>query len=256
VPLVGQVYGTERATLIQGDCLKVMQSLPDASVDAVVTDPPYSSGGMFRGDRSTDPHVKYVCDHEVIKFHPTFSGDNRDQRSYGYWCSLWLGECLRVTKPGGACLIFADWRQLPTTTDAFQAGGWVWRGIAVWDKTPGIRPNMGRFRQQAEFVVWGSKGPMPADRGVGCLNGVFRAAPFRGKRHIAGKPLLLMCELVAICPESGTILDPFVGSGTTGLACLQTGRKFIGIEIDPTYCTVAKERIGKAELACVKQKET
>jgi DNA modification methylase len=56
--------------------------------------------------------------------------------------------------------------------------------------------------------------------------------------------------------EDDTVLDFCAGSGTTGVACLQTGRKFIGIEIDPAYCAVAKERIAKAELACAKEKET
>jgi site-specific DNA-methyltransferase (adenine-specific) len=237
----------EDVRVIQGDCLQVLPTLESGSVDAVITDPPYSSGGAFRGDRMKPASEKYVCDHEVKNFHPDFGGDNRDQRSYAYWCALWLGECLRVTKPGGVCCLFTDWRQLPTTTDAFQAGGWVWRGVAVWDKTPGIRPNAGRFRQQAEFIVWGSKGPMPVDLKAPCHDGVFRHAPFHGKQHIAGKPVELMQDIVRLCPPGGLILDPFAGSGTTGLAAAQLDRKAILIEQDPTCVSIINRRLAQHE---------
>ena len=118
-------WSAERATLYGGDSLSVLATLPAASVDAVITDPPYSSGGTFRSDRAADPTQKYVPTKEVINFHPGFSGDNRDQRSFSYWSALWLSECLRVAKPGAPICLFTDWRQLPTTTDALQAGGWV-----------------------------------------------------------------------------------------------------------------------------------
>jgi site-specific DNA-methyltransferase (adenine-specific) len=236
----------EPVRVIEGDCLDVLRTLPDGCVDVVICDPPYSSGGMFRGDRMASTEAKYVCDHEVKNFHPAFGGDNRDQRSYGYWCALWLGECLRVTKPGGACCLFTDWRQLPTTTDALQAGGWVWRGLVVWDKTEGARPTVGRFKAQAEFVAWGSNGPMPADDRIGCLNGVFRFAPFKGKLHIAGKPEPLMRELNRICPPGGVILDPFAGSGTTGVAAMAEGRRAILIEREPPYARIARHRVAEA----------
>lgn len=232
------------ATLHPGDCLDVLRSLPDGGVDAVVTDPPYSSGGAFRGDRMQGTRVKYV-DTRNPGVGPEFTGDNRDQRAYGYWCALWLSECLRITRPGGACCLFTDWRQLPTTTDALQAGGWLWRGIAAWDKTEAARPRKGCFRNQCEYVVWGTKGPIPHEGP--CLPGVWRkAVSGSGKVHIAGKPLAVMCGVVAICPEGGTVLDPFMGSGTTGVACLQTGRKFIGVEIDPAYFAVARGRVEEA----------
>jgi site-specific DNA-methyltransferase (adenine-specific) len=239
-------WSGERAALYGGDALAVLATLPAASVDAVITDPPYSSGGQFRGDRAADPTQKYVPNKEVVNFHPGFSGDNRDQRSYAYWSALWLSECLRIAKPGAPICLFTDWRQLPTTTDALQAGGWVWRGVVVWDKTAGIRPSAGRFRQQAEFVAWGSAGPMPVDLTASCLNGVFTYAPFRDKEHIAGKPYKLMRDLVQICPVGGTVLDPFMGSGTTGIAAINAGRSFAGIEIDPHYQRNARERIEAA----------
>lgn len=168
-------YEDESVTLYGGDCLAVLAALPDASVDAVITDPPYSSGGMVRGDRMNDTHSKYVNNDSGSGNNlAAFSGDNRDQRAYGYWCALWLGECLRVTKPGGTCLLFTDWRQLPVTTDALQAGGWVWRGIVPWAK-PGARPQAGRFTATCEYVVWGSAGPMALEMGDACLPGFYQA---------------------------------------------------------------------------------
>lgn len=235
-----------RATLYAGESLAVLASLETGSVDAVITDPPYSSGGAFRSDRAAAPTQKYVPSKEVVNFHPGFSGDNRDQRSFAYWSAMWLSECLRIARPGAPICLFSDWRQLPVTSDALQVGGWVWRGVAVWDKTPGIRPNAGRFRQQAEFVLWGSNGPMPMDLRAPCLNGVFTHAPFHGKKHIAGKPLKLMRDLVQICPRGGMILDPFMGSATTGAAALAEGRMFTGIEIDPYHQEVARGRVQAA----------
>lgn len=65
---------------------------------------------------------------------------------------------------GAPVLLFTNRRQLPLTTDVLQIAGFKWRGITVWDKTEGVRPQMGRFRNQAEYIVWGSKGNMPLDR--------------------------------------------------------------------------------------------
>jgi site-specific DNA-methyltransferase (adenine-specific) len=235
-------------TLYCGDCLEVMKSLPDGSIDAVVTDPPYSSGGQFRGDRTMKVNEKYVQSGTDIE-RPLFPGDNRDQRAYGYWCALWLSECWRIAKAGAPICLFTDWRQLPTTTDVLQAGGWVWRGIVPWNKTEAARPMYGRFRAQCEYVVWGSKGPMALNNGGPALPGFFTYMVKQAdKYHMTGKPTALMIDMLAIADERATILDPFMGSGTTGVACVQTGRNFIGIEIDPTYYAIAEKRIAEAQM--------
>ena len=232
--------------LICGEALETLRTLEDGGVDAVVADPPYSSGGTFRSDRMGGTVAKYTTSYGTRDV-PNFTGDNRDQRSYGYWSALWLSECLRITKPGGVCCLFTDWRQLPTTTDALQAGGWVWRGIAVWDKTEAARPAKGRFRAQCEFVVWGSNGAMPDDQGE-CLPGVFRVSvACMEKEHTAQKPDAVLRGLVRICPPGGTVLDPFMGSGTTGVACVREGRDFIGIELQRDYFDIATRRIAEAQ---------
>jgi site-specific DNA-methyltransferase (adenine-specific) len=232
--------------LHRGDALAVLRSMPAASVDAVITDPPYSSGGFTRGDRSVPSAMKYTMNGTKIE-RPAFAGDNRDQRSFAYWCALWLGECLRIAKPGAPLCVFTDWRQLPTMTDAVQAGGWVWRGIVVWDKTEACRPAMGRFAAQCEYVVWGTAGPSRDDEDVGCLWGVIRE-PVRmaDKHHVTGKPTAVMQRLVRICPPGGIVLDPFAGSATTGVAALIEGRTFLGVEVEREYVRIARDRLGAA----------
>lgn len=234
-----------------GDCLEVLKTLDKASMDAVVTDPPYCSGGMFRGDRVASTRTKYVRS-GTRNPRDNFSGDTRDQRGFAYWATLWLAECRRLTVTGGHLACFVDWRQLPTLTDAVQAAGWLWRGIGVWDKTQGCRPQMGRFRAQAEFVVLATNGPQPkglAER-IGVLPGAITCVVRQDdKHHQAGKPTPVMEWAVRVCPPGGLVLDPFMGSGTTGVACALSGRSFIGIEVDPGYFAIAQRRIAEARAA-------
>ena len=243
-------------TLHRGDSLHWLLDAPDASVDALITDPPYSSGGQFRGDRTGSTDKKYTSSEWQGK-RPDFDGDNRDQRSFLTWMSVWLWEAKRVLLPGAPVVLFTDWRQLPTVTDALQAGGMVWRGIAVWDKTGACRPQMDSFAAQAEYMVWGSNGPMPRDGRTGCLPGVFQArVDQRDKHHQTGKPTALMREIVKICPPGGLIFDPFTGSGTTGVAALCEGRRFIGCETVPEVADVAERRLADAASASAGTFET
>jgi site-specific DNA-methyltransferase (adenine-specific) len=231
------------AELWHGDALFVLDELSGVTVDAVITDPPYSSGGQFRGDRTGSTSLKYQST-EQRGLYAEFSGDNRDQRAYAHWCALWLAQCHAMTREGGIAAVFSDWRQLPTTTDALQAGGYVWRGIGVWDKTEAARPQKGRYRNQAEYFVWGSAGPMKHEGP--CAPGVFRySAASEKKHHIAGKPQRMVQDLLSICGD--LVLDPFMGSGTAGVACMETGRRFIGIEINREYFDIACARIDAAQ---------
>lgn len=227
----------ENVTLYCGDSLGILPDLGTA--DALVTDPPYSSGGAFRGDRMLTTKDKYQgSEHRGL--YEDFSGDNRDQRAFGYWSALWLNAAREKIKGGGLCVIFTDWRQLPTTSDAVQAGGWVWRGIVPWDKTEAARPQRGRYRNQCEYALWGSNGPLLEDGP--CAPGFFRhSANSEAKEHIAGKPVRLLEGLLQICGP--VILDPFMGSGTTGIAAVRTGRGFVGCEMHPGHFDVACRRI-------------
>jgi site-specific DNA-methyltransferase (adenine-specific) len=227
-----------------GDCLDLLREIPAGTVDALITDPPYSSGGFTRGDRTADPAEKYThSGTEIIR--GSFSGDNRDGRSWCYWSALWLSEAHRALRGGGYAMVFCDWRQLPLATDAMQAGGFVWRGVVAWDKGEGARaPHTGYFRHQCEYVVWGTKGPLsPATHG-GPWPGCARFPVIQAdKHHLTGKPTALMRALVKVVPEQSIVLDPFAGSGSTAVGCLVERRRFLGFELDPECCRLANKRI-------------
>jgi site-specific DNA-methyltransferase (adenine-specific) len=223
----------EHCTLIFGDVLEVLPGLARGSNAALITDPPYSSGGAFRGDRMAQTSAKYVSSDTQIDY-PEFTGDNRDQRGFTYWSTLWLMHALDAAAPGAVAALFSDWRQLPAMTDALQAAGWMWRGIVPWDKVV-ARPMPNRFKQQCEFLVWGTNGPRPTEQeGAAYHPGILREQPPVGaeREHITQKPVGILQHLVRVAPIGGVVLDPFMGSGSTGLACALEGRGFIGVEKD------------------------
>ncbi|WP_017167630.1 DNA methyltransferase [Xanthomonas phaseoli] len=228
--------------LLQGDALTILPTLEANSFDALITDPPYASGGLTAAARARPPSTKYCRDGG----HADFVGDERDQRSHLKWMHLWLSECARVLKEGAPVLLFTDWRQLPLTTDALQIAGFTWRGITVWDKTEGVRPQLGRFRNQAEYIVWGSKGNMPLDRRAPVLPGVIRESVRKAdKHHLTGKPTELMRQLVRICEAGGRVLDPFAGSGTTLIAAQLEGYNWTGVEMTRHYANSAITRLSE-----------
>ncbi len=143
-------------------------------------------------------------------------------------------------------MVFSDWRQEPTTSDALQMAGWTRQGTIPWIK-PASRPRKGGFKQSAEFITWGVKGTLDNNRDI-YLPGHFTASqPRKDRVHITQKPLEIMQQLVRICPEDGVVLDPFTGSGSTGVAALLEGRRFVGVELSPHYADIAEQRL-RAEL--------
>lgn len=231
--------------LWHGDSLEVLREWTERRFDAVLTDPPYSSGGMVRGDRNGATSSKYQHG-DTVKVMPEFLGDSRDQRGWVEWCAIWLANCRRLTLPGGVIGTFTDWRQLPSSTDALQVGGWVWRGVAVWDKGTAI-PQPNAFLAQCEYMTWGTNGPREIDfKGGAYLPGCYRINAPKDREHITQKPVALMAELVQIVRPGALVLDPFMGSGTTGVACVEQGRRFVGVEMDSKYFDIACRRIDDA----------
>ncbi|MET8623749.1 site-specific DNA-methyltransferase [Kitasatospora sp. NPDC004669] len=230
----------------QGDALTRLTELDPATVDAVITDPPYNSGGTTAKERtSRTAREKYTTGGSKNDL-ADFPGENKDQRSYGFWLTQLMTEAYRVTKPGGMALIFTDWRQFPVSSDALQAGGWIWRGAISWHK-PQSRPQKGRFRQDCEYILWGSKGAIDGDRNPVYLPGLYSASQPAGakRQHITQKPVEVMRELVKIAPPGGTVLDFCMGSGSTGVAALLEGRSFLGIEMTAHYRDIAEQRLAK-----------
>lgn len=108
-------------SLHHGDVLQTLKTLPDSSVDAVITDPPYCSGGAQRNTKQSTS--KKYCTGGKSCF-AEFEGDQKDQHSFAFWMSMWLAECYRIAKPHTPVCIFTNWQQLPTMSDALQAAGY------------------------------------------------------------------------------------------------------------------------------------
>lgn len=225
--------------VVVGDAWQVLRALPDESAAALITDPPYCSGGSSASAKQADPAKKYT---DGFKGR-SFGGDGRDQRSFYAWATLWLSEAYRVLEPGAPVCLFIDWRQLPVLTDALQAGGFMWRGLAVWDKTASCRPQKGKPRNQCEYVLWGSKGDWGSWAGQPIIDGVVRQQAPRQRQHLAQKPVDVLRHFTKLVRPGGVVLDPFCGSGTGGVAAALEGRSYLGVEIDPVWAEAARERI-------------
>lgn len=239
-------YGFDAGGIFRGDALTVMRSLRGQELDAVITDPPYASGGATLLERTQSTAVKYTSTKKRCVM-PDFLGDSMDQRSWTRHITEVFHLARELARPGAVLCAFIDWRQLPSMTDAIQWAGWTWRGVVVWDKR-NSRPQRGRFRQQTEFVVWGSNGALPVTRRVAVLPGMYSCMPptQANRYHQTEKPLELMRQLVRICEPGGLILDPFCGSSTTLLAARAEGYRAVGIECSPHFFEVAKRRLTEA----------
>ena len=234
------------AQVVRGDALEVMRGIERETFDAIITDPPYSSGGNSLTEKQQSTASKYTGSKHRCKI-PDFEGDTLDQRSWTRWMAEILRAGKEICKPSAVLCVFSNWRQLPALTDAIQWAGWLWRGIVVWDKSS-ARPQRGRFRQQTEYIAWSSNGPLPLDRPVPVLPGIYHVTPptQADRRHQTEKPLGLMRDLVKICVPGGRILDPFCGSGTTLEAAMLEGYEAMGIEYSEHFAEVARERVLEA----------
>lgn len=239
--------------LIHGDGWTVLPQLKrdGRQFSVVVADPPYSSGGMFRGDRAADPVSKYCLDTKDVKrTYLSFGGDNMDQRAWFRFTVEWMRDAYELLTPGGMLFSFIDWRQLPTMADAVQCAGLVWRGIMPWNKTAAVRPSRGYFRNQCEYIIHATKGTLGKEQtreGSICAEGFF-CHPIRGvdKHHPTGKPVELMADLLEILPPGSTVLDPFGGSGSTAVAAHLQGLDATLIEKEEHWHKVASLRLEHA----------
>jgi site-specific DNA-methyltransferase (adenine-specific) len=228
-----------RINLILGDSTLILPGLPSASFDCIATDPPYSPGGASPVSRKRPPAGK-IQDGDARKAYQPFLGASRDQRSQFAWMTLWLSEAWRIARPNGILLLFTDWRMLPLSSDAVQAGGWTWRSTLVWDKTEGARPNKGYFRHQAEFILFGTKGGWTAPTPM-TYPGVYRHAVRPSeKNHVTGKPVALARELLAPLAPGSDVLDPFMGGGSILRAAVLAGHSVTGIELEPASFVAAE----------------
>ena len=139
-------------------------------------------------------------------------------------------------------MVFTDWRQLPALSDAVQAAGWKWLGIVPWDKRS-ARPQIGKFRQQCEDVLFAVKGRFVAHTRA-CLPGVYTYPVISAQKvHLTSKPVALIEDLLAITSPQSSVLDPFMGGGSVGEACIKTGRSYVGMELSREYYAISRNRL-------------
>lgn len=230
------------------DCLEWLAELPSSTAGAVVTDPPYCSGGTTRAELQAATSEKYQSI-GTKKIYSEFAGDALSEHAFYRWSLAWMREAFRVTKPTGYLLVFVDWRQLANMSDAVQAAGWHYRGNVIWDKTNAARaPHKGYFRHQAEYVIWATKGKCRKAKHDGPFPGVIRCYQHHSKKlHMTGKPLELMEELLRCVDPGELVLDPFAGSASTLIAAQNKGLTAAGCEIEPKIFQTAVKRLRAAE---------
>ncbi len=230
------------ATLYLGVCLEVMEGFEHGSVDAVVTDPPYCSGGLSESSRAS-ANGQGVRSKIISRF-GWFQGDNMGTAGLAWLIRAIAVRSFKIIKSEGSLLLFCDWRMTSSLQPAIESAGWRSQGIVVWDKK---HFGMGRgFRNQHEFILHFTAGaPVYYSASIGNVIQADRVGPDR--EHQTEKPASLIGVLLeVVSTKAQTILDPFMGSGTTGVACANLGRKFIGIEIEEKYFDIACRRIEQA----------
>ncbi len=215
------ITGRRRWTLIEGDCLDWGRAVPDSSVDAVITDPPY--GVSYCGKENKRPPIA------------------NDKHPFVWW----LYDAYRATRPGGALLCFCPWRLQQTFHAAIEAAGYKVRSQVIWDRASfGMGDTSSMFAPAHDVVWFATKGrfKFPGKR----PKSIIQAAnvPATKRVHSTQKPLPLMTELVeAVTPGNGVVFDPCAGSGSTGDAAVRVGRRFIGIELDAHNAATARQRM-------------
>lgn len=212
--------------LMQGDCLELMKTIPDGSVDMVLTDPPYGMG--------------YQSNHRVAsdKF-PKILGDT----DLG-WIDDFAKECYRVLSDNSAAYVFCSWHNIDTFKSAFEAN-FKLKNLIVWVKNNhGGGDLTGAYAPKHEFVLYMHKGRSLFRNGRTPDVVMFDKVSGQKMVHPTEKPIPLLEKFIMDSSDTGnTIFDPFMGSGTTGIAAKNLGRNFIGIELDHNYFQIAKDRV-------------
>lgn len=210
-------------TLYQGDCLEVLRELPSGSAAVVLADPPYSINTKSDGRGKLNPWA--------------------DLCNAAYWYTAWISEARRILRPDGCLWSFLSWRSIVTFQKAACDARWPIESLLVWDKGwigpggfKGLRPSYELVALWAmpEFVIH--------DRTLADLQR-FPWSSHKPSGHPAEKPRDLLRWLLEHSAP-GLVVDPFMGSGTGGLAAAELGRDYVGIEQDPSWFALSQRQIG------------
>jgi DNA modification methylase len=225
----GDVWEIGEHRLLCGDSTSaedVARVMGGEKADAVVTDPPYSSGGFQESGKSIGSIG--------TRSNTTIKNDNLSTRGYHHL----MRDVLNLISSADILYLFTDWRMWIETYDIAERGGWRVRNMLVWDKE---QMGMGMpWRNQHELILFGKR--TAAQILDGKCGNVLQCARSGNINHPTEKPVELIVQILENTPP-GLVFDPFIGSGTTLVACEQTGRRGRGIEIEPKYCAVTLERL-------------
>jgi site-specific DNA-methyltransferase (adenine-specific) len=234
----------ERWKVVEGDALPVLWEMPDASVDAIITDPPYCAGAVSEASRTRAAGQGLRS--ENLRRFGWFTGDNMGTAGLAFLLRAVAFEAVRVVKPTGSLLVFCDWRMVASLQPAIESAGVRFQNLVVWDKRAmGLGTG---FRAQHELILHFTFGsPEYHDMGTG--NVIECGRVVAGEReHQTQKPLGVLSQLVrVVTPVGGLVADPFAGSGSTGCAAVAMGRRFVGMERDAAHVETARRRIAEAE---------
>ena len=215
--------------LRRGDCLELMKDMPDNSIDMILVDPPYK---MTKRGKSCRPNWMPNNMGENV-----FNGEIPNVKD-------WMSECYRILKEGTHFYTFCNTNDILEYLQTAKECGFKLHNIITMIKDTGMPCRW--YLKNCELVLFFRKGKAKPINDMTSRDWVKVNMPTKknGKLHITQKPLDFIQKLVTNSSNEGdTVLDCFMGSGTTGVACINTNRNFIGIELDENYFNIAKERI-------------
>ena len=226
--------------LRQGDCLELMKELPSESIDLIITSPPYNLGKTHHTGNNR------------FKGYKTYE-DNMPEEEYQKWQIEVLQECFRILKHDGSLFYNHKNRirggvQISPYEWIFLTDFTIKQEIVWFNGSPNF--DKCRFYPMTERIYWLTKSSKT--KMVNTINhhdvfGVKEWKPQGTKNEFKRAfPVELPQDIISCFPNANIVLDPFMGSGSTGVACVNTGWKFIGMELDPGYFEIAKNRIEEA----------
>lgn len=231
-PEVGRVYHC--------DALTLLRAMPDNYVDIVVTSPPYNLGSTNRrgGGFFEEKAMRKIRDNFYV------DGEDVSELDYQGWLSSVIAECLRVSKG----LVWVNHKTRFREKKAIHPLSFLPYPVyseIIWARAGSWMLNSKRFAQSHEYVYGFGEPHFWNDE----LNGkctVWHIASVQNSSHACPFPEALVSPLVdASCPQSGIVLDPFMGSGTTAAVAIQLSRRFVGCDLSLEYCEMARTRIEK-----------
>ncbi len=213
--------------IILGDCLVELKKIEEASVDLIITDPPYNMNYSGRGK---------------LNHFNGFANDNLTPEEHTAWFESCLKEFYRVLKNDSAIYIYIDFRNYARIYNVVVKYFDI-KNCIIWDKGS---IGMGQsYRFQHEFIIYAVKGKPKLNFIKKNVPDIFRVKRVSGKyKHPTQKPVDIIKPFIEYSSlPNDIVLDAFAGSGSTALACVELGRNYIVIEQDPKYVDIIKERI-------------